>query len=322
MLAAGGMFLLLPSPATWAPGGPARGSAIPAGEAASLPPPPGSSGATLLVFYSAASALERGAVVRFEHHPALPGGLRRIALDSLQTPAARQYRIRETPTFLLYGRGGELRLRSARPEEVERALGTAGNTPPAPAEPSFPSCPVRSGPRLAWIDESNAKARRVYRRWGGGRQPVPDIYKAMSLRPDLMDRVADLTDRAHFSSGYLNRRTKELIATYVSSLNRCGYCLGSHSENLHAQGASLRQVQSVARGDLEAAALTPKERALLGLVKTVTLTPAGVTDAQIAQLRRLGWRDDQIFEAAFETSLFAFFNRMADVYGLRYEPDF
>jgi uncharacterized peroxidase-related enzyme len=136
-----------------------------------------------------------------------------------------------------------------------------------------------------------------------------------------MDRVAGLTDRAHFSNGFLDRRTKELIAMYVSSLNCCGYCLGSHAENLRHLGVSDRRIQAVARGDLKAAALTSRERALLGFVKTVTLTPAGVTDQQIAQLRRLGWRDGQIFEAAFDTSLFALFNRMADVYGLRYEPD-
>jgi uncharacterized peroxidase-related enzyme len=171
------------------------------------------------------------------------------------------------------------------------------------------------------VEESGARARRVYRRWGGGRQPVPDIYKAMSLRPDLMERMADLTDRAHFSGGFLNRRTKELIATYVSSLNRCGYCLGSHAENLRDLGASGRQIQAVARGELKAAARTPKERALLEFVKTVTLNPSGVTDAQVARLRHLGWHDGQIFEAAFDTSLFAFFNRMADVYGLRYEPE-
>jgi len=30
-------------------------------------------------------------------------------------------------------------------------------------------------------------------------------------------------DSIHFSDGHLSRRTKEMIATYVSSLNRCPY---------------------------------------------------------------------------------------------------
>jgi uncharacterized peroxidase-related enzyme len=176
------------------------------------------------------------------------------------------------------------------------------------------------------VEEGSADARRVYRHMGKGHTPVPEIYKAMSLRPDLMERVADLTDRAHFTDGSLDRRTKELIATYVSSLNSCRYCLVSHMENLKDAGREagptrsaatrVRQAVSVARQDLDAARLSPKERALLAFVKTLTLSPAKVSDDQIRSLRRAGWRDEQIFEAAFETSLFAFFNRMAETYGL------
>jgi uncharacterized peroxidase-related enzyme len=185
-----------------------------------------------------------------------------------------------------------------------------------------PICRVRSGPRLAWVEETSPDARRVYRSMGKGRAPVPDIYKAMSLRPDLMQRVADLTDRAHFRDGFLDRRTKELIATYVSSLNGCGYCLGSHLQNLRALGAgggglsAARQARAVARQELDQASLSGKERRLLDFIKTLTLSPAKVGDDEIRALRRAGWRDEQIFEAAFEASLFAFFNRMAETYGL------
>jgi len=35
-------------------------------------------------------------------------------------------------------------------------------------------------------------------------------------------------------------------------------------------------------------------------------------------MRSVGWTDEEIFEAAFDTALFAFFNRMADAYGLDY----
>jgi uncharacterized peroxidase-related enzyme len=166
------------------------------------------------------------------------------------------------------------------------------------------------------VEEESAAASRVYRLMGKGRSPVPDIYKAMSLRPDLMERVAGLTDSAHFRDGFLDRRTKELIATYVSALNASGYCLGSHRENLRALGASARQAAAVARQDLDAASLSTKERRLLAFVKMLTLSPARVTEGDIRSLRRAGWRDEQIFEAAFETSLFAFFNRMAETYGL------
>ncbi len=57
-------------------------------------------------------------------------------------------------------------------------------------------------------------------------------------------------------------------------------------------------------------------------VKTLTLTPADLKDTEVERLRKYGWTDPEIFEASFITSLFAFFNRMADAYGLDYSPNY
>jgi alkylhydroperoxidase family enzyme len=53
-------------------------------------------------------------------------------------------------------------------------------------------------------------------------------------------------------------------------------------------------------------------------VKVLTLEPAKVTDQHSERMRAAGWTDEQIFEASFVTALFAFFNRMAEAYGLDY----
>ena len=79
-------------------------------------------------------------------------------------------------------------------------------------------------------------------------------------------------------------------------------------------------MDAVATTKVDEAALPPKERVLLHYVETLTLRPADVTDAMTQDLRNAGWKDEEIFEAAFITSLFAFFNRMADAYGLDYAP--
>ena len=84
------------------------------------------------------------------------------------------------------------------------------------------------------------------------------------------------------------------------------------------QGQNQSDVDAIATGKLDLAKLTEKERALLGYVKILTLTPARVQDSDVEALRKAGWTDEQIFEASFVTSLFAFFNRMADAYGLDY----
>ena len=73
-------------------------------------------------------------------------------------------------------------------------------------------------------------------------------------------------------------------------------------------------------GDLsKARGISPKERELLGYVKRLTLEPAKTTDLDVEALRKVGWTDDQIFETTFTTALFAFFNRMAEGFGLGYD---
>jgi Tat protein secretion system quality control protein TatD with DNase activity len=56
-----------------------------------------------------------------------------------------------------------------------------------------------------------------------GRDKFPDIIHCFASRPEVMKQVMDLSYSLHFSQGHLNRRTKEMIATFVSGLNQCPY---------------------------------------------------------------------------------------------------
>jgi alkylhydroperoxidase family enzyme len=87
------------------------------------------------------------------------------------------------------------------------------------------------------------------------------------------------------------------------------------------QGADRHDVDWIAEGHPEKALLAMADRVLLDYVKVLTLSPAEVRDTHVQRLRNAGWTDEQIFEASFITALFAFFNRMADAYGLDYPPN-
>jgi len=54
----------------------------------------------------------------------------------------------------------------------------------------------------------------------------------------------------------------------------------------------------------------------LRLVKLVTETAYRATADDTQKLRDAGWSDPQIAEAVYITALFAFFNRVADAFGL------
>jgi hypothetical protein len=62
-----------------------------------------------------------------------------------------------------------------------------------------------------------------YWRAGSGRKQVPGIIKCFGARPDFLRQVVDFSNAIHFSEGHLIRRHKEMIASYVSYLNRCPY---------------------------------------------------------------------------------------------------
>ena len=81
-------------------------------------------------------------------------------------------------------------------------------------------------------------------------------------------------------------------------------------------GGTAAQIEALIRGDLDAAECSPVERTLLDLVRKLTLTPGAMADDDIPPLRAVGWTDDQIAEAVYITALFAFFNRVADAFGL------
>jgi len=56
-----------------------------------------------------------------------------------------------------------------------------------------------------------------------GRTQMPGILKCFGQRPDFLRQVMDFSNTVHFSEGHLSRRYKEMIASYVSFLNRCPY---------------------------------------------------------------------------------------------------
>jgi alkylhydroperoxidase family enzyme len=74
--------------------------------------------------------------------------------------------------------------------------------------------------------------------------------------------------------------------------------------------------ECIARGDIDAAPVSAAERALLRFVELVTKHAYRTTDEDVEALRSHGWTDPQIAECVYITALFAFFNRVADAFGL------
>lgn len=75
-------------------------------------------------------------------------------------------------------------------------------------------------------------------------------------------------------------------------------------------------MNAIFEGKLDNAGLTVAERALLDYVKVITESASRSTHQDVQRLRDAGWSEEQISEAVYITAMFAFFNRVADAFGV------
>ena len=80
--------------------------------------------------------------------------------------------------------------------------------------------------RIKMVEEADATGplAEIYARTKAGSisRIVPEILRTMSLRPDFLAAIDEASD-LHFTDGALTRAQHEMIASYVSALNRCRY---------------------------------------------------------------------------------------------------
>lgn len=176
-------------------------------------------------------------------------------------------------------------------------------------------------PNIQWIEEKDAEGAAAagyaaYFRKRPDRTTVAPIIKCFSHRPDFMQQVMDFSWGLHFCDGHLTEKVKEMIATVVSGQNRCPYCMHSHAYFLNEHGAPDEAVACLGRGEIDAAPITEGEKALMRYVKKLTNESYRSTPADAQALREAGWGEPQIAEAVYITALFAFFNRVANAFGL------
>jgi len=173
---------------------------------------------------------------------------------------------------------------------------------------------------LPVIEEADANgeiaAAYGYFRERFGRPSVPGILKCFSSSPEMVKIIIQLGETLVFSEGVLGRRMKEMIATYVSSLNDCPYCLDSHAASLLNQGASEGLLPALLAGNLEHASIGTPEVHLLEFVRKVTVESSKVDEVDIQNLRASGWDEKQIAESIHMAAMFACFNRVANAFGL------
>jgi uncharacterized peroxidase-related enzyme len=149
-----------------------------------------------------------------------------------------------------------------------------------------------------------------------GRDQVPGILKCFATHPPLLEQMIALASTLLFTESHLSRKVKEMIATRVSVLNACPYCLDSHAFFLRNQGGNDELLLALFNSKLDSLAISIKERCMLQFVGKITNESYRVSPQDISVLGACEWNQQEIAEAVHITALFACFNRVANAFGL------
>jgi uncharacterized peroxidase-related enzyme len=113
----------------------------------------------------------------------------------------------------------------------------------------------------------------------------------------------------------LTQGERELIASYVSDLNKCEFCHESHSASsafhLNDGGRAAISIKT----DLENSVVSGKMKALLKIAALVQKSGRDVTPQAIAAARTEGASDEDIHDTVLIAAAFCMYNRYVDGLG-------
>jgi uncharacterized peroxidase-related enzyme len=145
-----------------------------------------------------------------------------------------------------------------------------------------------------------------------------DVFKAF---PQTSAPLVEFHEALLRAPSPFTAAERELIAAYVSGLNRCDYCHGVHTAAAERMGVQAGLVAQLVR-DGELVDVEPKLRPVLALARKLTLSPASVTKADADALSAAGWDDSAVYYAVAVTALFNLMNRLVEGLGIELEPSY
>ncbi|HEY3124602.1 MAG TPA: peroxidase-related enzyme, partial [Thermoanaerobaculia bacterium] len=148
---------------------------------------------------------------------------------------------------------------------------------------------------------------------------VPNLFRAQSLLPRVIEAEARIAGSVLLKEGALSRVQKESLLLVISAAHENTYCVTAHARLLATLGLSRDQIDRLA-ADYRDAGLSPQEKALLGFACKLSGRPTSITRADLDGLRRSGFSDEQILEAVLMTGLTEFLCTLST--GLGSHPDF
>ena len=135
--------------------------------------------------------------------------------------------------------------------------------------------------------------------------------KASAASPELRNTLINLrskAERAALAAG-LERSLLELIKVRASQINKCAYCIDSHTKEARANGETEQRLALLPAWE-ETSLYTEQERAALALTEAITVLTDGFVPDDVYQAAAAVFTEEQLVQVVWAATIINAFNRL------------
>ncbi|MBL4887043.1 MAG: peroxidase-related enzyme [Flavobacteriaceae bacterium] len=183
---------------------------------------------------------------------------------------------------------------------------------------------------MSWIktinfEDADPKLKRIYNRIAGPNNTLDNVLTIHSLRPHtLVGHMGLYKSVLHNSNNSLPKWYLEALGVYVSTLNKCNYCVQHHSigfkKAIQDQQKANDFLKAVENDSLEQY-FDLKYLSGMRYAKKLTLELNTINQEDIKTLKEVGITDGQILEINQVVSYFNYVNRSVLGLGVNLKGD-
>lgn len=141
------------------------------------------------------------------------------------------------------------------------------------------------------------------------------VRHALALNPEAGELLANYHQQILRGDSPLSVAERELIAAYVSALNNCKYCRGTHAATAQFFGVAENVVEDLI-ADEQLMSAPERLRPVLSFARKLTLHHDSITQADADAVYSAGWSERALHDLILVASMFNFMNRFVHGHGI------
>ena len=150
---------------------------------------------------------------------------------------------------------------------------------------------------------------------------VPNVFLALANRPDEFRAFFAYHDALMEKESGLTKGEREMIVVATSAHNQCIYCVVAHGAILRIREKNPQLADQIA-ANYRKADITPRQKAMLDFALKVSKSSHELSNADIEDMQKQGFSNDDIWDIGAISALFALSNRMANLTSMRPNDEF